>query len=517
MAQRGRPRKTPITQVNPETEALKSANTYEDYVMNYIDGFVTKAFGSGQIKTITEEKLQKYFSNPDVYYNEISSLMTYYYISDGDIYQLYNLIQILPTLNYKINVFDTSTSYEKNLSLCNKTMYKIKYKSLIRDLLSQECVTGTVVSMWLGDKKNPYLFVFDELKYVFPKYRKNGEWVCVVDMSWFKNMIQEEKESYFNNLKPYVTQEHLDEYDKDTVNNRYVELPTDRTTCLRINTLFRNQRLGMPNGTQSLFDKLHKQTLKNLEKTIAEKVIKNIVVLKIGSEKVPEYANMKLNNNLKKKIVARVKQALTENLKDNNIPVIALPEYTDITFGDVQGLDALKKDKFEGVNNDISNAVGVSTALTNGTGSNFASSKLNLDMLYKRIGVMLEGVEDVFNKMFRLMLPNNVKDNYFIEFDKETPLTSKEKLDTLMKLHSEGMALKPIVDMIQGVDYGTYIDNTLFEIEELKLRDKVIPPLTSNVIAGGTANGSGAPTNDNPTNENTIKSKTADGNNLPSS
>lgn len=509
MAQRGRPRK------NPETQSQKSNNSYEDYIMNYVEGFVTKLFSSGQIKTIKEEDLQKYFANPDTYYKELENLMTYYYISDGDIYQLYTLIQILPTLNYKINVFDNSASYEKNLSLCNKTLSKVKYKSLSRDLLSQECVSGTVVCAWLGDKKNPYLFVFDELKYVFPKYRKNGEWVCVVDMEWFKNMKEEEKNSYFDNLSPYITQSDYDKYEKDIINKRYVELPSDRTSCLRINTLFRNQRLGMPNGTQSLFDKLHKQTLRNLEKVIAEKVIKNIVVLKIGSKDAPEYANMKLNSNLKKKIVSRVKQALTENIKDGNIPVIALPEYTDIEFGDVQGLDALKKDKFEGVNNDISSALGVSNALTNGTGSNFASAKLNLDVLYKRIGIMLEGLEDVYNKLFQLILPIGVRDSYYIEFDKDVPLTNKERLDTLKSLHSEGFAVKPIIDMIQGLDFQTFIEDSFYEIEELKLRERIKPPLTS-FTATGSDTQTGAPTIENPTNPNTVASQGNGGNSLPS-
>lgn len=495
---------------------IKSTNSYEDSIMTYVEGFVTNLFSSGQITTISEDDLQKYFASPDTYYKELSDLMTYYYISDGDIYQLYTLIKTLPTLNYKINVLDTKSQYEKNLSLCNKMLGKVKYKQITRDLLSQECSVGTVVCIWIGEKKNPYLFVFDNLKYVFPKYRRQGEWVCVVDMSWFSTMKDEERNSYFENLSPYITQKSYDKYLSDTLNNRYVELPTDRTSCLRVNTIYRNQRLGLPMGTQSLFDKLHKQTLRNLEKSVCERVIKNIVILRIGSKDNIEYSNMKLPTAIKKKITARVKQALTQNVKDGNIPVISLPEYIDINLNSIEGMDALNKDKFEGVNNDISNAIGVSTALTNGSGANFASAKLNLDILYKRIGIMLEGIEEVYNKLFQFILPSGVKEDYSIEFDKTTPLSTKEQIDILQKLHAEGYTIKPILDSLSGIDYQTYINDSLYEIEELKLRDLIVPPLTSYTSTASDTSQSGRPTETNPTNESTVTSQGNDGNSLPS-
>jgi hypothetical protein len=512
MAQRGRPKKQ---QINTELDFnAKSDNSYEEAIMTYVEGFVTDLFSSGQIKTISEKDLQSYFASPDTYYKELSDLMTYYYISDGDIYQLYTLIQVLPTLNYKINVLEMKSQYKKNLLLCNKMMQKVKYKQLTRDLLSQECTNGTVVCTWIGDKKNPYLFVFDNLKYVFPKFRRQGEWVCIVDMAWFKTMKDEERNIYFNNLSPYVTEQDYNNYLGDTVKNRYIELPTDRTTCLRINTIYRNQRLGIPMGTQALFDKLHKQTLRNLEKSVCERVIKNIVVLKIGSKDNQEYSNMKLPRAVKQKITARVKQALTQNL-EGKIPVISLPEYTDIDFNSIEGMDALKKDKFEGINNDISNAIGVSNALTNGTGANFASAKLNLDILYKRIGIMLEGIEEVYNKLFRLILPNAVKEDYNIEFDKATPLTVKEQLEVLQKLHSEGFAVKPIIDTLSGIDYQSYLNDSFYEIEKLGLRDRIIPPMSTYTMSGRDDDGIGRPIDDDSTNPNTVGSKENGGNDTP--
>jgi hypothetical protein len=498
----------------------KSYNSYEEYISSYVEGYVTKLFSDGILKTVSADTLQTWFSNPDTYYKEISDLMTYYYISDGDIYQLYNLIYVLPTLNYKINVFDTSKKYEKNLALLNKIMYKVKYRAITRDLLSQETAKGTVVCMWLGDKKNPYLFIFDNLKYVFPKFRRNGDWVCVVDMEWFKDMKEEERTSSFETLDPFVTKTMFNSYLNNPQTKRYVELPQERTSCLRVNTLLRNQRLGLPMGTQALFDKLHKQSLKNMEVSIANKIIKNVAVVKIGSDKNENYANAKLNPNVKKKIHANVKKALSENI-DKGVAVIAVPEYVDIDFGgkNMNGLDGLKKEKFEAVDDSITNATGITKGITNGNGGNFATAKLNLNVIYKRIGVLLEGIEEIYYKLIALVLPSNVADEYYIEFDKTEPLSTKEKTDILMKLNGQGFSVKAVVDLVDGVNYQQYLDQSFYEIETLKLRERIIPPLTSYTITNDSENdgklGTGAPEVTDPTNENTIVSQENGGNEAP--
>ncbi|BDR74182.1 hypothetical protein K144316041_p20210 (plasmid) [Clostridium tetani] len=504
------------TVINPEIEIKKEFNTYEEYIMTYVDGFVSNLFSQNIITTVDADELQRWFASPDNYYEEINKLMNYYYITDGDIYQLYEMLKVLPPLNYTIKVFDKKDKYEKNVSECNKVLNKVKYKSLTRDIISQLVSTGVIIGTWLGNSDNPYLFIFSGTKYVFPKYRLNGEWVCVIDMEWFDNMNDdEERMVYFKNLSPYVTQKKYEDYmnNRTDKNKRYVELPTDRTGCVRVNTLSRNQRLGLPFGTQALFDKIHKENLKNMEKAIANKIIKNIVTLKIGSEKNPEFYNRAISSKIKKKILSRVKSALSKNLNDGGVPVIAIPEYVDLNYGEIQGLDGLKKEKFEGIDNDIGNAVGISKSLTNGNGGNYANGKLNLEILYRRIAVILEEIEyQIFDKLFNLILPKKAKDNFHFEFDKEVPLTNKERMDFLKDLHKEGYTIKPILDSLQGVEYQDYIEQSLYEIEELKLRDKIIPPQSSYTLSN---DGAGKPKNNDSDNQSTIVSKDNGGNDAP--
>lgn len=501
-----------IKQVNTVVEN-KSLNTLDDYVQDFTEGYIVEAMNTGEFTTITQKDLEEWLSSPDTYYKEIANLMTYMYITDGNIYQLYTLIQTLPSLNYKIKVFDTTVKgYEKNLAMCNKILSNVKYKSLTRDLLSQECVNGWLVCMWLGNKKQPYLYIFDNQEYIFPSFRRNGEWVCQVDMKWFDSMKEKERELMFETFSGVIGESDYNKYLGNKEEYQYVELPQDKTSALRINTLFRNQRIGLPMGTQYLFDHLHKQTLKNLEKSISMKIIKNIAVLTIGDEANPYN---KISKPMKKKIVSSVKNALQKSVSAGAVPVAILPEFSNLEWSKLDGDKFLEKEKFESINADISNDLGIPPALTGGSG-NFATASLALDILYKRIGVMLEGVEDVFNKLFKIVLNKTIADNFMFEYEKDKPLTRKESLDVLMKLQAQGFSVQSIVDMLPDVEFDPYLNASLYEQEVLKIYERIKPPLTSYTATANDETGGNKEIDiADVTSDETVSSKANDKNSLP--
>ena len=68
-------------------ELEKSHNTYSEVIDTFTNGYVMDLISSN-IKTIKIETLQNWFSNPDKYMENISNLLTYYYITNGDINNL---------------------------------------------------------------------------------------------------------------------------------------------------------------------------------------------------------------------------------------------------------------------------------------------------------------------------------------------------------------------------------------------------------------------------------------------
>jgi hypothetical protein len=65
--------------------------------------------------------------------------------------------------------------------------------------------------------------------------------------------------------------------------------------------------------------------------------------------------------------------------------------------------------------------------------------------------------------------------NYKFEFIKGTPLSTKEKIDNLIKLHDKGYSVVAVLQEM-GINAEQYIAQSIFEIEGMKLREKIKPP-----------------------------------------
>lgn len=493
---------------------FSQANDYKEYMMDFAVGYINGLFKEGIINDVTADQLRKYFSNPDQYQSEIETLTHYFYITNGEIHQLYEMIEVLPQLNHRIESFVKNKSTEKYINSLNKLLHKIKHKRLTRDLLKQTTSAGNLVGMWLGDKSNPYAYVFDETKYVFPVGRNvRGEWMCVIDMGWFDTMNEPEKELYFLNLNPFVTDAHYQLYKNNPMEKRYVTLPFERTFVLRTGVLKRNQATGTSWSTSGMTDVLHKKKLKDVEQTIANKIINAVAILTIGSDKNPDYSNMKIPKGIKQKVHNGVKAAI-EKGNQGGVTIVSIPEYAKLEFNDIK-TDGFDGDKFQQTNSDVRTSYGLSGAALNGEGTNYASSKLNLDIFYKRLAVILEDVEsEAYQKLFDLVLPASQKGNFYLVYDKEPPLTLKEKIDYLKHLNDKGWSTKHLVEAV-GLNFDSFVAQTLYETETLELQLKLKPYPTSYTMSG---NEGGAPevSDAEVTSENTIRSRESDNNNTPS-
>ena len=377
-------------------------NTYDDYTSDFTMGWISESNRSDAFATISDDDIDKWLSNPNTYYAEIINLMKYLAISDSNIYQLYQILTSLPTLNYKVHTINVDKkTKDKDITLINNSLVKIRYKQLSRELLMQGNVEGTVVAMWLGGKSNPYLHIFSNLKYVFPAFRRKGEWVCVCDMAWFDEMQEAERMYIFEELSPYITQNDYDNYKKNQAEFQYKELDPKRTCVIRFGAMSRNQRLGIPSGTQVIKDIRHKQVLKDLDESISANVIDKIPVLQIGSNEKP---NETIPKKVRRNIGSSVFKVLQGSKTEGKLGLITIPEYCNLTFleSDTDEMDGLDEAKYQTVNNDISSGLGISSALLSGSG-NGSVVKYNLETLYRKIASQLDELDIVLQRISTLL------------------------------------------------------------------------------------------------------------------
>ena len=80
-------------------------------------------------------------------------------------------------------------------------------------------------------------------------------------------------------------------------------------------------------------------------------------------------------------------------------------------------------------------------------------------------------------------------------------------------LVSQGYSVRYLTDML-NIDFEDFIRQSVYEIEELKLKERIIPALNTNNISSDD-NVAGRPNDDNSNNDNTIISKGNDGSKTP--
>lgn len=482
-------------------------------MLNTLSGFSTKRYSYGVLQDISEKDLQRWMANPTRYKDELTDYAMYQYITQGDIFTLFDMVRVLPNLNYNIRTLVPNKTNQSRLLACRKYLNEINHKELTRDIVSQLVSSGTVVGLWVGkedlkSKECPYLMLFDDLEYFFPGRRIRGKWTVWVDMSYFTIANNcDYRMDLLNNLSPYITIDDYDNYLKKGEQCRYIELPVERSICLRTHTLKRNQRFGLPWNTPSILDIKHKQKLRNLEKVASNKVMNAVAVLTLGLDN--DKSNWKeLGKSLTKSTFESVKAGLNNN-KEGESSVVGLPEWGKIEYPDTHVGDVLNPDKITSINDDISNGTGVARGLTTGKDTTYAVAKLDLDILFNRIGELLEAIEnEVYNKFLKIILPNSISSNFMFEYEKRYPLSASEKLSALQYLAGSGYSIKPLIESL-GYDFEEFIGQSLYEIEDLGLRDKIKPPLTSYTVTGEDLK------SDNNNNDSTENSSENDGGTIP--
>lgn len=459
-----------------------------DELMKFEQMFSTSdIFGAGVLRDISEQELQKYMSSPEKYKKQLSKYLMYRYITNGDVYQLYELYRTLPDLEYNIKSMKSLKSGERYSLECRRVLKEIDYKELTRDIIMELITQGTYCGLWVGrefdGKEIPTLITLPNLEYFYPAYRKSGgKWCVHADLSYFDSAEVPASSKYelIESLSPYITIDDYKKYKEDS-DYRFIELPIERTVCIRVNTLRRNQRLGIPLATSVIYDQKHKDRLKNLETVISNKIMGSPIIVKIGLPDSEISSYKKIGEKLATSIFSNIKKGLTQDSTEGGAnPVIGIPDFVNMSTLDIEDTqDVLDPEKYEAVNRDISVGTGVARGLFTGEGTNASVLEINLDLIYDKLAVILENIESqVFNKLFRIILPKSVSEYYYMEFDKNRPITNEQKIGILEKLASTGYAITPLLELA-NIDADEYINRSLYELETLKLRERIIPPLTS--------------------------------------
>jgi hypothetical protein len=130
--------------------------------------------------------------------------------------------------------------------------------------------------------------------------------------------------------------------------------------------------------------------------------------------------------------------------------------------------------------------LGVSSALIYGGGEksgNYGSSSLNADKFFRFIYAIIEQMESGLKFFFDDIVPSK-NFNFEIIFARDTIVNRKEQFEMIKDLYTFGLgSAKHLIQEATGVNADKYLSLIQYEMDELKLREKIIPPPTSYTLS----------------------------------
>ena len=448
-------------------------------------------FSQGIVKGLTPEQLENYLRNPDTNQGILGDIADYYYLANGEVRSLIDTVESLPSMQHRIKVLEKDSDTENNLKTLNKYLHKINHKKLSRGIMKQVYAKGSVVGLWVGRGKKLSPFILPDASYYKVIKDLEGKLRIALDLNWFIHLDDSVRELYLTQLQGIIKASDFENFNDDPFGNKYVLVPIERSFVINHGVTSINQTTGSSGILPALQDIIHKKTLKDVERTVANKVINAVAVLTMGQnskqgEKQRDYDDIPFK--LITSIHNSVKQALSQGGTDG-LSLVSIPNFTKLEFPDVK-VDGLGDGKFKQTDSDIEKGLGLSPTILNGEGSNVGIANLHLDLFYRKLAIILEDIEyEVYNKLFNLLLKGTQKDNFFMEYDKERPLTLREKIEQQNKLNDKGWSSRHLIESI-GFDFNEYLEQTVYENEVLKLNTQLlIPPRTSYTIASNVGNG----------------------------
>lgn len=484
-------------------------------VANMTD-YITQ-YGSGA--SLTDLKLSdlyRYLQNPYSNIKDIQKSSKYLTNKNGIVKEVLRTFKSLPTLDYVLSwsVIDDEKKLKKYEKKVHDFLREIDLKSFVRDGLYEVGEMGTVVTC-LRNKKYVQFLDLDDLRI---NKQRNGKWVVEYDLKTIDGYKQvSDKTAIIESLPKEVTLAKYNLFKNKGDDHRYVEL---KNCDVIPSDSHRNFPYGLPITIGSWGAILQKEMINRVERSVADRLIKQVLILSAGhldsagEKPVPKEVVQAYFKEVSK--LMQKKEGINQRNNDGSgTGTIALPHFLKLETLKVD-TEMFKKELYEKIENDIYSNLGISPLILWGGGTgggNFSSAELNSQKFFRYIFTILEKFESLINNYLRQILPSTVTCEFV--FSKTTLLDKDKHVNQLKELYMQTGVSKFWIEAVTGLPYENVIAQVKYERNILKTDEVLIPPANAYTQSGKDGQ-AGRPVEENPTNENTIKSKGTGGNKAPS-
>ena len=540
---RGRPPKNKTHEVLEVNSTASEINTnYEFSSLGYhgtydISNFL---FSCGVYSYFSKEQIDSIFKDPILYYDSAIRLSDFIYTKNGIVSNSIDYMTALPCLDRVVTHKNKKPSkkLKQNKELMSATLKTIQDKMFIRDALHTEMRQGiafyyfdvrqpkTDLTKFMSDYDVENIVEINEvgvnarivtLPWQYTKIvgKKNGRYVLAFNLRYFDDFTGEKRE---RKLKKYPT-EISDGYHRRRNGEGlgdWLILDNTKTMCRKIKCKD-SESWGRSLIIAALEDVLYKDYFTDTKRNVLDDLNSKIIY-----ETFPEGKDKGVCALSKTQQEAQhntVKNAVMNKSNKGGINFFSVAAGTKLDKIDVD-IDIFDSKNESELNNNISLDLGICASLIGAMSTgNFSAGQNNLEMitaqLYTWIYEWQEELNYVINENIIKDSRNKVEVYYF-----PTSFVNKQSFFNMCKdlYLSAGGSLSFLVASA-GIDPEAYFGVLDQEIED-GIFQKYLPHMTSYTMSSKEEvkemdKDIGRPSIDNPTNENTIKSKTNGSNNAP--
>lgn len=544
---RGRPPKNKTT-IESVTENISEVNSsiplpdsksYEFNSYNASDVFEANnfLFNCGIYNYFSENQIKCILQNPVDYHEEAIRLSNFVYTKNGIVSNSIDYMTALPCLDRIVTNRSkkNSNKLKKNKELMMATLKTIDDKSFIRDAIHTEMREGIAFYYFDTRKKvadlNKFMNDYDvntiyeinevgvnaailTLPWEYTKIvgKKNNRYVLAFNLRYFDEFTGD---NLTRKLKKYP-KEIVDGYykrKKESTGGDWLVLDNDKTMCKKIKSKD-SEPWGRSLIIAALEDVLYKDYFIDTKRNVLNEINNKIIYQTFPeSDKKGLCA---LNKEQQQAQHNAVKNAVLNKNNRGGTSFFSVAAGTKINSIDVN-LDIFDSKNETDLNNNIAMDLGICASLIGAmTTGNFSAGQNNLEMITAQIYTWVYEWQNELNYVINQNIIQDDRNKVEVYYFPTSFVNRKGFFDMCRSLFMEAGGSLSFLIASAGIDVDAYMGVLDQEIED-GVFGKYKPHETSYTLSSKEQGSeAGRPETENPTNENTIISKSNGANNLPS-
>ncbi|ASA21829.1 hypothetical protein [Paenibacillus donghaensis] len=476
----------------------------------------------------TADTVKMWMRDHIIFNKEIRDLSDTLYNSKGLYSRVIDYIVALPTLDkvvYGSNV--QSKRYATNKEKYKNSLSKMKDDTLTRDIIRKLSKSGTYFGYFISEELKSLKGSFSDYEIDAIAELNNNKINCgVISLPIdYCKIVGTENSSYvvafdmqyFDQFRTNGLSQRLMRYPKEiregykkynsSKSEKWLVLDNNKTVVLKARADI-DERWGRPLGLGAFLDILFDQDYTEVKRDTIQRA-NGQVIYQTFPEGSKENKSV-LSSTQQQKQHNDVRDAIFNRKNNSGINFFSIAAGTTLNELKID-LSILDKIKDDELIKKIATDLGFASSLLNGEESNYSSQKNNLDLISAEIFSWIAQIENEYNKVINENVIKDDKCEIKLSYLQTTHLNREGIKNNAKDLYTLGKG--PLELWIAASGFNPDACFALMEEELIKGYDQKFPVHQTSFTQSTNDN---KPTEDNPTNENTIKTKSNDANNNPS-